>query len=177
MRRSIAWRSVYVRNAPITGLEVANSVTHADESTARELLETLANSEVSARQTFPSDCCSTALERPSHGLRKRNRARRRGRRALRGFLKRRRSLESASRADSQEKNYPFSAKRDFLPLPRLRFKLIIFNFFVQRIAVDPQLRRGFGLHPLTHAQNLKNEFFFDKRHHLLVNVGSVVSRL
>ena len=49
-------------------------------------------------------------------------------------------------------------------------QFVVFDLLVQSIPIDPQSRRRFGLNALTNLQHLLNEFAFDKRNNLVVQI-------
>jgi hypothetical protein len=54
-------------------------------------------------------------------------------------------------------------------------EVVIFNFFVECIAIDTQPSGGAGLDPLTLSEDLQDEFFFDDVYDLIPCVVVVVS--
>ena len=54
---------------------------------------------------------------------------------------------------------------------------MVFDLFVQRVAIDSKSSRGSGLHTLTLTQHLQQQFLFNDVHHFIIDVRTVVPDL
>jgi hypothetical protein len=58
-----------------------------------------------------------------------------------------------------------------------RFELIIADFLMQRIAIDPEAGRRTGLNLAAGTEHLRDQFPFDQRHHAVVQIRVLFPRL